>query len=41
MYPNPKLSNSDKHNFALKDISMYPKLTTSEKHNIALKNISM
>ena len=37
-YPNPKLSNSDKLNFALKDISMYPNLSNSNKHNVALKD---
>ena len=37
-YPNPKLSNSDKLNFALKDISMYPKLSNSNKHNVGLKD---
>ena len=37
-YPNPKLSNSDKLNFALKDISMYPELSNSNKHNVGLKD---
>ena len=36
MYPNP--TTSDKHNFALKDISMYPNVSTSNKHNVALKD---
>ena len=36
MYPNP--TTSDKHNFALKDISMYPNLSNSNKHNVALKD---
>ena len=38
MYPNPKLSYSDKHNFALKDVSIYPNLSNSNKHNVALKD---
>ena len=37
-YPNPKLSNSDKLNFALKDISMYPKLSYSNKLNVGSKD---